>query len=530
MAWDSHSNFAKGTLTNSPGTAGTSFILGSGEGALFSANMPVTLVPDNTRPTSTNSEIGYITAVSTDTLTVTRTQQGSTNQNVQAGWLVLGSITAKALTDIETVTDGKVNGPSSATDTGVPVFDGTTGKLIKDSGIKAYVPSANATRITNDNGEMSLSGKQSSGGVNILVNDGTGASGHTVAAAFPAGSTIETYYINGLTLGGVMVEGVGINSGLVDGRDVSVDGTKLDGIESGAQVNTVTPTNTITLSNKTLTTPKIDNIKDSNGNTSINVTATASAVNYVDIVNNATTFSPLIRAAGSDANITLYVSGKGTGSTVIADGSGSKIIEGVSVTSAANNIVASSSAAGTAPYVSVDGSDSNISLNLKSKGSGTVQANGVSVATTTGTQTLTNKTISTGSIIDANATVTEVLKKVYPVGSIYMATVSTNPATLFGFGTWAAYAEGRVIVGKAGAGTFATAGATGGAETHTLTIAEMPTHNHGIVEGSVGGGGNNAYPANNNYGVNAFTENAGGGGAHNNLQPYIVAYIWQRTA
>lgn len=44
-----------------------------------------------------------------------------------------------------------------------------------------------------------------------------------------------------------------INVGNVDGRDVSVDGTKLDGIESGAQVNTVTATNTVSFTNKDTT-------------------------------------------------------------------------------------------------------------------------------------------------------------------------------------------------------------------------------------------------------------------------------------
>ena len=68
---------------------------------------------------------------------------------------------------------------------------------------------------------------------------------------------------------------------------------------------------------------------------------------------------------------------------------------------------------------------------------------------------------------------------VYPVGSVYVnATVSTNPATLLGVGTWVAYGEGRVPVGKAGSGTFDTLGATGGAETHTLTLNEIPSHNH----------------------------------------------------
>jgi len=72
-----------------------------------------------------------------------------------------------------------------------------------------------------------------------------------------------------------------------------------------------------------------------------------------------------------------------------------------------------------------------------------------------------------------------ILNVMYPVGSIYTNyNVSTNPATLMGFGTWSAVAEGRVLVGKAGSGTFGTINATGGAENVTLTTSQMPSHTH----------------------------------------------------
>ena len=68
----------------------------------------------------------------------------------------------------------------------------------------------------------------------------------------------------------------------------------------------------------------------------------------------------------------------------------------------------------------------------------------------------------------------------YPVGSIYInASVSTNPSTLFGFGTWVEFGKGRVLVGvDTGQTEFDTLGETGGAKTHTLSINEMPSHNH----------------------------------------------------
>lgn len=123
-----------------------------------------------------------------------------------------------------------------------------------------------------------------------------------------------------------------------------------------------------------------------------------------------------------------------------------------------------------------------------------------------------------------------ILAAVYPVGSIFITTVATNPATLFGFGTWVAFATGRTIVGiDTGQTEFNTIEKTGGAKTHTLTTAEMPSHVHLVpwitLGGTGGSSGDRAYP-----GGNSETSAAGSGGAHNNLQPYITTYIWKRTA
>lgn len=147
-------------------------------------------------------------------------------------------------------------------------------------------------------------------------------------------------------------------------------------------------------------------------------------------------------------------------------------------------------------------------------------------------ETITNKTLSTGSVVDANVNVVEILKKAYPVGSIYInASVSTNPATLLGFGTWSAFGAGRTLVGiDSGDTDFDTVGETGGAKTHTLTTAEMPVHSHSYF--SKGAGANrwviNASPSDVVGSANIGGGDAGSGSAHNNLQPYIVTYLWKR--
>ena len=153
--------------------------------------------------------------------------------------------------------------------------------------------------------------------------------------------------------------------------------------------------------------------------------------------------------------------------------------------------------------------------------------------------------------------VVEIIKKVYPVGSIYMSTVSTNPATLFGFGTWEAMPAGRVLLaqGKSSWGTTYNAGSTGGEATHQLTVGELAAHSHTASSNTTG---------EHNHGINArayngadtaisyyestnsdktyYTNKAGGHShtitvnntgsntAHNNMQPYIVCYIWKRSA
>lgn len=136
------------------------------------------------------------------------------------------------------------------------------------------------------------------------------------------------------------------------------------------------------------------------------------------------------------------------------------------------------------------------------------------------------------------AAVSAALQAMMPVGFVVTLGVSTNPATLYGFGTWDAIA-GRVIVGlDSGQTEFDALNETGGAKTHTLSTAEIPAHSHPqVVTASAGSGGSGIrqdFDADGSgyatYPQGVSTSNTGGGGAHNNLQPYIVKYVWERTA
>ena len=151
-------------------------------------------------------------------------------------------------------------------------------------------------------------------------------------------------------------------------------------------------------------------------------------------------------------------------------------------------------------------------------------------ATTANAGTNTTQ-VATTAFVTSALTAATINALVYPIGSIYFnAAVSTNPATLLGFGTWVAYAAGRVPVGKAASGTFDTLGEEQGAETHTLSIAEMPAHTHTYGK-STTSENMSIHDINGLRGAaTTNTGSTGGGTAHNNIQPSITVYMWRRTA
>jgi hypothetical protein len=150
---------------------------------------------------------------------------------------------------------------------------------------------------------------------------------------------------------------------------------------------------TATLTNKTLTNPRIGVIHDNNGNTGAWIGGTGSAVNFLQMGNAATGGRALLRAQG-ETNVGLGIVPRGTGTVVLQDSAFAFVLEAVGVASSVNYLLAGNAATGTAPYLQGWGSDANVGLNLRTRGTGTVQVNGVDAITTTGTQTLSNKRIT----------------------------------------------------------------------------------------------------------------------------------------
>ena len=129
-----------------------------------------------------------------------------------------------------------------------------------------------------------------------------------------------------------------------------------------------------------------------------------------------------------------------------------------------------------------------------------------------------------------------ILEQVYPVGSIYLSTVATDPSVLFGFGSWERIQDTFLLA----AGSQFPAGSTGGEVEHTLTELEMPAHDHEFdrhqlwrneqVPPSTTTMGD-GYGANNKT-LPIYTDSTiatGAGEAHNNMPPYLSVYVWKRV-
>lgn len=139
------------------------------------------------------------------------------------------------------------------------------------------------------------------------------------------------------------------------------------------------------------------------------------------------------------------------------------------------------------------------------------------------------------------------IENCYPVGSLYMSVNNTNPETALGFGTWTQIKDRFLLA----AGSTYTGGDTGGAATVKLSKANLPAvsgtiamHSQGVatnihdVTGCFSSGltNENKYRPGGTETSGAPSigrinfSNGGSGTAHNNMPPYLVVYIWERTA
>src|ERR1035437_7149636 len=139
---DQHLNFAYSSVATapSPATSGTSLVLNSGDGALFpAAPFQATIWPTASNPLSSNAEIVRVTVKSTDTLTITRAQEGTSARTVIPGDQIAAGITVKSITDVEsprvqTVTSSATVTPNADTDDMVEITAQAAGLTLANPG------------------------------------------------------------------------------------------------------------------------------------------------------------------------------------------------------------------------------------------------------------------------------------------------------------------------------------------------------------------------------------------------------------
>jgi len=282
---------------------------------------------------------------------------------------------------------------------------------------------------------------------------------------------------------------------------------------------------------------------------------------------------------GTNAGMTV---GNATAAVTATNQSGGTVsattIGGTTITASVQFNGAGTGLTGTASSLNIGGNAATATSATTATTAATVSTTIASGATgTTQASSTNNTTIATTAFVQA------VVQALHPVGSIYTSTSATNPGTSFGFGTWVAFGAGRVMIGNGGG---YTAGATGGSAdavvvSHThgggITSVQNIDHSHtfaattgvesqghvhpndqgnfGVVGplGSFGGLEEGAGQPNYNltnmgvpnvnhtHDVSGTTSGQNQGHYHSiptegvsgtnaNLQPYVVVYMWNRTA
>jgi hypothetical protein len=192
---DLRKNFAYSTIAvaPSPATSGTSLTVKAGEGTLF-ATPPFNAVvwPSNSNPTVYNAEVIRVGAVSTDTLTIARSQEGSTAQPIGVGYQIMAGLTNKTLTDIETIltTDNNwLTGATSGATLSAPTIadltnmahshqNTTGGSILAAPGITSFANALHTHQNAAGGGQLAYAALLStifSSQISTYTNTGSGA-------------------------------------------------------------------------------------------------------------------------------------------------------------------------------------------------------------------------------------------------------------------------------------------------------------------------------------------------------------------
>lgn len=118
----------------------------------------------------------------------------------------------------------------------------------------------------------------------------------------------------------------------------------------------------------------------------------------------------------------------------------------------------------------------------------------------------------------------------YRVGDLFLTTIATNPSSYLG-GKWELFGPGRCLVCvDTSQSEFNSVKKTGGEKEVTLTVDQIPPHNHQAAVSSINGSAEAIIRGTSKAIWRSLISSTGGGQPHNNLQPFITCYVWIRTA
>jgi hypothetical protein len=374
-----------GTNLNLKDNAGTTITVADTSSAQSFTNKNLTGA-GNTFPTFNQSTTG-----SAATLTTARNVQTNLASTAAVAFNGSAAITP-GVTGTLPVTNGGTGRATSTTAYGVlaagttatgaqqTIATGTSGQFLKSAGTAALAAFATLTAAD--------------------VSDFSTAADARITAANKKTDSMSTNKLLGRgTTGSGAIEEITLGSGLsFTGTTLNASGGGGSGDmlastydPAGVAQQVVGTTATQTLTNKTLTAPKVDQIKDANGANSLIINSILSAVNYLTLNNNSTGSAPSFQATGADTNIDIGFFPKGSGRLAV---------NGVNVPTVSSSDTLVNKTL-TAPALS-----GTMTGTYTLGGSPTFPA---TVVSTTGTQTLTNKTIDAAG---TGNSITNVLPKV----------------------------------------------------------------------------------------------------------------------
>lgn len=261
MAFDTHINFGYALVATapSPATSGTSLVVTAGYGVDFPTTpFNAVIWPSGANPTGSNAEIVRVTNISTDTFTITRTQESSNARTVVVGDQIANVMTVKTFTDIEKYLTGTTSGP---------VFL--------------------APQVTGTSGTLNITAATDGGDYNIFSANGT----QTLAIYGSGGNVLNVNMLDGnltLGLGSITMSAAGAKLNIATGSNASVGTGTLSGGTVTVSTTAVTSSSLIFLQDTATTTANVGTLTVSAKSAGTSFTVTS--VNPLD----SSTFSWLI--------------------------------------------------------------------------------------------------------------------------------------------------------------------------------------------------------------------------------------------